>query len=168
MLGAKRGRSRSVDDPDLDLVPIMNMFLVLIPFLLISASFFHLKAINTSVPVLGNADGSVAPGNTVKLTVIVQLEERGIRLSAMSDEADASILGDFDAYFPKGRASAYPLDEVATFLQGIKDRYPSSDTLIIIPDGGVIYDTIIRTMDVARTGTRTELFPNVVISGKVG
>lgn len=168
MLGPKGNRSREEVDTDLDMVPIMNMFLVLIPFLLISASFFHLKAINTSVPVLGSSDGSAPIESTIKLTMIVQIEDKGIRLSAMSDEADPALLSQYDAFFVKDQQAAYPLDDLASFLTGIKEKYPLSDTLIIIPDGDVIYDTIIKTMDVARNGNNVELFPNVVISGKVG
>ena len=51
-----RIRNRMEDDNEVNMVPIMNMFLVLIPFLLMSASFLHLKAINTSIPILGNTD----------------------------------------------------------------------------------------------------------------
>jgi biopolymer transport protein ExbD len=39
------------EEPELNMIPIMNMFMVLIPFLLMSASFFHIKAINTSIPI---------------------------------------------------------------------------------------------------------------------
>ncbi len=168
MLGRKGNRGRAEVDTDLDLVPIMNMFLVLIPFLLISASFFHIKAINTSVPILGNADKSLPAESTIKLTVIVQLEEKGIRLSAISDEADQATLNEYDTYYQKEQPSVYPLDDLASYLLSIKGRYPLSETLIIIPDGNVIYDTIIKTMDVARSGNNVELFPHVVISGKVG
>ena len=168
MLGPKGNRSREEVDTDLDMVPIMNMFLVLIPFLLISASFFHLKAINTSVPVLGSSDGPLPVESTIKITVIAQLEDKGIRLSAISDEADTATLGQYDAFLAKEEQSAYPLDDLASFLTGIKERYPLSDTLIIIPEGDVIYDTIIKTMDVARNSNNAALFPNVVISGKVG
>lgn len=168
MLASRGMRKRSDEDTDLDLVPIMNMFLVIIPFLLISANFFHLKAINTSVPVLSSSAGSPAVESTIKMTVIVQLEEKGIRLSAMSDEADRETLQGLDAFLTKENPSRYPLDDLAGYLQKVKADYPKSDTVIIIPDSSVIYDTIIQTMDVARYSEDFELFPNVVISGKVG
>ena len=62
----------------------------------------------------------------------------------------------------------YPLNKLVAELNKMKARYPASDTLIIIPDGSVIYDTIIQAMDVARYYRNDSLFPNVVLSGKVG
>jgi len=57
---------------------------------------------------------------------------------------------------------------LANHLEEIKSAYPASDTLIIVPHGDVLYDTIIETMDVARyRQAETKLFPNVVISGKI-
>ncbi|HOO46369.1 MAG TPA: hypothetical protein PLM29_09085, partial [Deltaproteobacteria bacterium] len=60
------------------------------------------------------------------------------------------------------------LNALTASLKKIKALYPASDTMIIIPEDTVIYDTIIRTMDVARYSDESGLFPNVVLSGKVG
>lgn len=168
MLGLRGNRKKSDEDADLDLVPIMNVFLVMVPLLLTSASFFNLKIINTSVPVLGNSESVIAQESDIKLTVIVELEEEGIRLSALSDEADTEALNQVGTYFAKENTRQYPLDKLSSFLQKLKTQYPKSDTVIIIPEGSIIYDTIIQTMDVARYSNDVQLFPNVVISGKVG
>lgn len=168
MLGLRGNRRKSDEDTDLDLVPIMNVFLVMVPLLLTSASFFNLKVINTSVPVLGNSESVIAQESDIKLTVIVELEEEGIRLSALSDEADTEALNQVGTYFAKENTRQYPLDKLSSFLQKLKTQYPKSDTVIIIPEGSIIYDTIIQTMDVARYSNDVQLFPNVVISGKVG
>ncbi len=167
-------RRKAEEDTDLDMVPIMNMFLVLIPFLLMSASFFHLKAINTSVPVLSapaTNDMSDEEKKTVpdiKLTVIVELKEKGIHLSVLSDAVDEGVLNSLSAEIPKKRGTAYPLDKLLISLENIKKQYPKSDTIIIIPQDTVVYDTIIQTMDIARYSNETPLFPKVVLSGKVG
>lgn len=170
MLKRSRRRKNSDDDVELDMVPIMNMFLVLIPFLLLSASFFHLKAINTSVPVLSDASGSStsAKNTDIKLTVIVEIKEKGIKLSTMSDSADEDVLSSLDREILKKRGNAYPLDQLAVYLEEIKTQYPKSDTVIIIPHGTVVYDTIIQAMDIARYSRENPLFPKVIISGKVG
>jgi len=164
-----RPRSKSAEEIDVDMVPIMNMFLVLIPFLLMSASFLHMKAINTSVPVLAG-DHNSAPGeNDIKVTVVVEIGKKSIDLSIIPDSQGYEELSKWETRIPKREQEYYPLNKMAVYLQKIKEAYPVSDTLIIIPDESVIYETIIQTMDAARYSSKDiPLFPNVVLSGKVG
>jgi uncharacterized membrane protein len=49
-----KGHRKSDDDTELNMILIMNIFLAIIPFLLASISFLHIKAISTSVPVLAD------------------------------------------------------------------------------------------------------------------
>lgn len=161
-----RPRSKSAEEIDVDMVPIMNMFLVLIPFLLMSASFLHMKAINTSVPVLAGDHNSA---NDIKVTVVVEIGKNSIDLSIIPDSQGYEELSKWGTRIPKREQEYYPLNKMAVYLQKIKEAYPVSDTLIIIPDESVIYETIIQTMDVARYSSEDiPLFPNVVLSGKVG
>ena len=48
------GRKRAADAEDLDLVPIMNLVTILIPFLLMASSFVTLAAIDSTLPALGD------------------------------------------------------------------------------------------------------------------
>jgi biopolymer transport protein ExbD len=167
---SKLGRYRisGGEQTDIDMVPVMNMFLVLIPFLLMSVSFFHLKAINTSVPVLSqSADGGDKPISE-KVTAIVEIEPDGFHVSAISDSVAYEELDKWDARVTREDRADYPMNQLVAQLTKLKLRYPASDTLVIIPDGTVIYDTIIQAMDVARCYNNDSLFPNVVLSGKVG
>jgi biopolymer transport protein ExbD len=167
-----RRRRVEEEEIELDMVPIMNMFLVLIPFLLLSASFFHIKAINTSVPVLSDTEKANEPlppeVSQVKVTVIVELKEKALVLTAMSDELEYKDLVKLEAELPVKDPESYPMEDLAAHLQFIKSKYPKSDTLILVPASSVVYGTIIQTMDMARSADNNELFPNVVLSGKVG
>ncbi len=160
------------DNTEIEMVPIMNMFLVLIPFLLLSASFFHIKAINTSVPVLasggGIADKSIPKKSDIKVTIIVELKEKSINISAMSDELKYKDLIKLGSKLRFKKDSDYPMDRLSVHLQKVKKQYPKSDTVILVPTEDVEYGTIIHTMDVVRALDSTELFPNVVLSAKVG
>jgi biopolymer transport protein ExbD len=152
------------------MVPIMNMFLVLIPFLLMSANFLNLKAINTSVPVQAErtADADVEP--EVEVTLVVEIRDGGFRISALSDALGTAELSQLGAKIPRADG-AYPFGSMAAHLAAVKDKYPASSTMLVIPEPAVLYETIIRTMDAARyTGVEDPqpLFPNVVLSGKVG
>ena len=75
---AKKNR-RSDEEPDVNMIPIMNIFLVIIPFLLTSVSFFHIKAISTSVPVLADSGPTTEKQQEIKLTVIVQMQPADMR-----------------------------------------------------------------------------------------
>jgi len=170
-MALKRRRREQVGDDELELVPVMNMFLVLIPFLLLSASFYHIKAINTSVPVLAStsAHSSKTPAKSdAKVTVIVELKDKSVVLTATCDELSYNDLVKLETEIAVKNPDAYPMEDLAQHLLFIKDRYPKSDTLILVPTQQVVYGTIIQTMDTARSKNNAELFPNVVLSGKVG
>jgi biopolymer transport protein ExbD len=161
-------RKEMEDDGEPNLVPIMNMFLVIIPFLLMSASFYQIKAVKTSIPILSS--GIEKPGEAafISLTVVAEIKKESIKLSAMSDKLTDKELEQFKTEYPLDNDSIYPMDKFSMHLQGIKIKYPKSDTLILIPDSSIDYDTIIRAMDTARKSGEITLFPNVVLSGSVG
>ena len=50
----KKGKGRGGDAEDLDLVPIMNLVTILIPFLLMASSFVTLAAIDSTLPAIGD------------------------------------------------------------------------------------------------------------------
>jgi len=60
-----------VQSEDINLVPIMNLFVVLIPFLLMSAAFFHISVINASVPALQKEKTDLAKSD-VAVTMMVR------------------------------------------------------------------------------------------------
>ncbi len=164
----RKKRNSSEEDTDINMVPIMNMFLVLIPFLLMSASFFQLKVINTSVPTLSESSIGVSEENNVKVTAVVEIRRNDIEISILSEDIEYDEFEKWKHEFPKTDKDNYPLDQMSQWLQKIKLEYPKSDTLVVIPEESVVYDTIILTMDAGRFYNDSTLFPNVVLSGKVG
>ena len=163
-----KGRRNSDDDTELNMIPIMNIFLVIIPFLLTSVSFFHIKVISTSVPVMADSMHESVKPEKIKLTVIVEMRRADMRLSAAAEKLDPQELEQFKQKIKPQTAGMYPLMELNAYLQSIKSIYPASDTLILIPDETVIYESIIQAMDAARNFNESPLFPNVVLSGSLG
>jgi biopolymer transport protein ExbD len=163
-----KGRRDSDDDTELNMIPIMNIFLVIIPFLLTSVSFFHIKVISTSVPVMADSTHESGKPEKIKLTVIVEMRRADMRLSATAEKLDPQELEQFKQKINLQSAGMYPLMELNAYLQAIKSTYPNSDTLILIPDETVIYESIIQAMDAARNFKENPLFPNVVLSGSLG
>ncbi len=164
-----RIRHKSEEDTELNMVPIMNMFMVLIPFLLMSASFYQIKAINTSVPVHADTHaGNLSNNEKEKITVVLELKEKEIRISGLSETPNDLFLSELKMVISRQPDSEASMDELVNFLKALKSRYPASDTLILIPDEEVLYREIIQTMDSARNYETETLFPNIVLSGSLG
>lgn len=161
-------RKEMEDDGEPNLVPIMNMFLVIIPFLLMSASFYTIKAVNTSIPVLSSGVETQGETAFISLTVVAEIKKESIKVSAMSDKLTEKELEQFKTVCTVESNGGYPMEKFSMHLQNIKIKYPKSETLILIPDSSVDYETIIRAMDTARKAGSITLFPNVVLSGSVG
>ena len=171
MLRSSNPRKLREEDTELNIVPIMNMFMVLIPFLLMSASFFHMKAINTSVPIHSSSPPSPneAPEKPAdKITVVLHLQEEQVRLSALSDTLDPEVLSKMESQFARKSGQALSVAMIADHLKKLKEQYPLSDTMLLIPDDDVTYNDIIQAMDCARKVNEYVLFPNVVLSASLG
>jgi len=168
---ADRRRQRE-EETELNLVPVMNMFLVLIPFLLMSASFYQINAINTSVPVRGGPPAASEAGKPQKkahkLTIVFELKENRVNLSALCDTLSTEALANLETSFTRGKAGAFSEGPIASYLTELKKKYPESDTVLLIPDADVSYNTIIQAMDCARKLKKEVLFPNVVLSASLG
>ena len=168
MSNISKGRRNREDDTELNMIPIMNIFLVIIPFLLTSVSFFHIKAISTSVPVMADSTDTLAKPEKIKLTVIVEMRQVDMRLSATADELEPQELEQFEQVINQEIKGVYPLERLNEYLRSIKRTYPASETIILIPHENVRYESIIQAMDAARNFNNKSLFPNVVLSGNLG
>ncbi len=162
-------RTNEEDETELNMVPIMNMFMVLIPFLLMSASFFQIRVINTSAPVHAQSSESAAPKTEIeKVTIVLELNEKQVRISALSDSVSSEVLDKLEATFSRTPGSELETQPISEYLMALKNKYPASDTLLLIPELNVSYNEIVQTMDCARLNNDNSLFPNVVISASLG
>jgi len=159
---------------DVDLIPVMNLFVVMIPFLLLSAAFLHVGVIPTSLPSRGAGTSDVAT-ELNKITLNLQINPDGIVLSASNPELDPELLESLATTVPRVNGEL-DLPTLNTVLAGLKTSYPASDTVILLPATGTPYVDVVRVLDASRertvdAGEPTErhepLFPVVVLSKKV-
>lgn len=131
----KRNR-RKMGDAELDLLPMMNVFIVLIPMLLTSAVFLKVTVIDTNVPSANAAPAADANG-TLSLAITIKddyfvVEGKGIesRVIARTD-TDANA-------------------KLAAALADVALAHPDNQDVIIISEPKTRYQDIISVMDVAR------------------
>ena len=158
---------------DVNLIPVMNLFVTLIPFLLLAAAFYHVSVIPTSLP--SQTDGvSDTAADTVSVTVNLLVEKNRIRLTASSATLDEETLSELTLEIHK-KGKQFDLELLTSALVEIKKRYKESDTVIVLPADDIPYKDIVQILDTSRERQIKQngkekseaLFPVVVLSRKV-
>lgn len=174
-----------IEEANPNLIPIMNLFTALIPFLLMSAVFYQMSMIQISVPVASTTGETDIAKEDDKITLNLQIFKDRFELSASSDTLEPAKLAALKAAVPRltgGNADPAnagkpdPVyEELTKKAHEIKGDYIASDTVIIVPEEDIPYQIIIEAMDALRSTvverdgvkSRVKLFPKVVLSSRV-
>ncbi len=145
-------RERHRDETDVNIIPVMNIFLLLVPFLLLTAAFVKISVIDLSLPSLGGAAGQNLQDEQKPLVlVILAIRETGFQLKSPDFKFDP--LAKNNENFDYRGLSAQ--------LKDIKSRHGYAEEIIVSPEAKIKYDVIIKVMDVCRESG----FPNVSLAG---
>lgn len=174
MSKGKRGEQAE----ELDLVPIMNLVTILIPFLLMASSFVSLAVIDSTLPAIGAPqESSDDQEETLSLSIAVTDEGftvMGNDTALKSKDEEGEDPGPNVPCKQLGcpTPEAYDTKELTRLLGELKDRWPDEENVILVPESDVEYEVLILTMDAARNdptntsgGKARDLFPYVVIAG---
>lgn len=173
---------RRGDDGTLNLLPVLNLVSILIPFTLMTTNFVQLAVIDTTVPALASDGASPEDEAAEPLTLTLFLSERGLGVAG----ADAIVYGEHPpeaegATRPPtlpcatgvcSSAESYDWRGLTALLARIKDANPDEEDVLIVPDRRVPYEVIVRAMDASREdpaargpdGGPRRLFPHVVLA----
>lgn len=149
----QKNAGREVEMFDLDVTPVMNLFMVLIPFLVSMAVFTHLAVIDFSLPP-SQTEGAAEAGETKELDISIVVTRNGFRIVGTGNKLDLVPL-------KNGR---YQFDQLRALLKAVKFQYPSQKSVVLVLEEDVIYDDIVKFMDVCRESQ----FPDIGLSGEVG
>ncbi|MFB6263508.1 MAG: ExbD/TolR family protein [Bradymonadaceae bacterium] len=165
---------RAVEEgEDLNIIPVMNLFMVLIPFLLLGAAFVHIGVIPTSTPTRGEPKKGEPPENPTKVSANLVITRKELRLSFSGPGVPREKLDALGGRWPR-KNGEYDLDALQRALRRAKKQYPDSKTLTVLPYEDLEYQTLVHILDRARerkTGvgkdgepTYTPLFPATIFS----
>jgi hypothetical protein len=167
---------------DLNLVPIMNLVTILIPFLLAASSFVTLAVIDSTLPAIGAPPTEPPPEDEEPpLNLSVVITDGGFTVAGAEAVLgnEAAVEGeDPGPTVPCSQEACpepetYDVKELTRLMNLIKDKYPDDENVILVPESSIPYEVIIMTMDATRSDKETKdsdgkfrsLFPNVVIAG---
>jgi len=155
-----RGRhGKSKEAPELDITAFLNLMVVLVPFLLVSAVFSRVTILELNMP----ASSGQSEATKIKLTIEVIIREKGIEIGNGRRVV---------ARFPKINGQ-YDYKKLAEYLLKIKSNYPDKTDAMVLMEGDIEYDYLVATMDAVRSveiiqqgQTETQqvaLFPDISI-----
>jgi biopolymer transport protein ExbD len=146
---AVQRRRHHNEDADIDLTAVMNIFLILIPFLLLTAVFVKIAILELSLPNLEKKSSTVQRQAEPKSVVLNFLFIRDDGFEFKSPEFKFSPI-------PKTN-NTYNWQELIKQLEMAKTKYPDSKDIIIAPDNSIKYETIITVMDHCRESGFTQI-----------
>jgi hypothetical protein len=154
-----RPRRLSLDPPELNLIPLLDMISLLIQLLLVNAQFGSYAEIASKVASRVEVDEDAE-----KLHLEVRLTPDGY-LVRWSEAGDG-----YERALPCTAACATPEDwdtrGLLSLASSLKGRHPEEEQVILRSSPGIPFEALVVTMDaVRRDPAATEpLFPDVVLA----
>ena len=130
-------RRTKEDAHEIDVTTFLNLMVVLIPFLLITAVFSRLTIVELNLP---SSSGGAA-NNEEGFQVEVIVREAGIEISN-GRTVIASI--------PK-KDDDFDLETLSEFMIELKQEYPEQESASVLMEGHIPYDYLILVMDIVRS-----------------
>ena len=130
-------RRRASNPADLDMTTFLNLMVVLVPFLLITAVFSRITIVELSLPSSSGGSASSAPSFRVEVIV----RDRGLELTngSVPIAAIPNVEGDYD------------LTMLGKLVMSLKRDHPDTNDASVLLEPQIEYDHLIQVMDVVRS-----------------
>lgn len=122
---------------ELDVTTFLNLMVVLVPFLLITAVFSRITIVELNLP--SSAGGPASNEDAFRVEVIVR--EAGIEITNGKNVIAA---------IPK-KEDEFDLQTLSDFMVELKQNYPNHDAASVLMEARIPYDYLIQVMDVVRS-----------------
>ena len=135
---ARKTRYRRTDKevPEMDITTFLNLMVVLIPFLLITAVFSRVTILELNLPT---SSGANAP-TKIKLNIEVIVREKGLEIGNGRRVV---------ARFPKVE-DKYDFASLSKHLLEIKKNYPDKTNATVLMEPDIQYELLVHVMDAVR------------------
>ncbi len=144
---------------DLNIVPMIDMMVILVFFLIFTAVFSKTNILQLNLPATSDAPPVDLP-KTLKLEVIIR-----------SDDIVVNDRNSGPLKTLPNTASGLDLGGLSEFIRQVKSQFPQMTDATILPSPATSYDTLVQVMDTVRVYqipvapfSKAELFPDIAIA----
>jgi len=122
---------------DIDVTTFLNLMVVLVPFLLITAVFSRLTIIELDLPSSSGGPASNQEGFTPEVIVrqdIIEITNGKVIIASISNKDDE-----------------YDLQSLSDYMVELKQTYPDQEAASVLMEARIPYDYLIQVMDIVRS-----------------
>ena len=160
MIRSRKGGRRNIETAELNITAFMNLMVILVPFLLITAVFSRLAILELNLPASSSEPADPQDELVFQLEVIVRADKIEV------GDRNVGALG----IYPNTQ-DGYDYESLSDKLSEIKERYPEKTDAAILLESDIPYDTLVQVMDRVRLAEvieeeeiiRKDLFPDISI-----
>jgi len=143
---------------DLNIVPMIDMMVILVFFLIFTAVFSKTNILQLNLPS-GSTAAPLDLPKTLKLEVIIYPDDLVV------NDRNSGPLKTL-----ANTAAGADLDGLSTYMREVKSQFPDMTDATILPSPAIAYDTLVQVMDAVRVYqlpvapfSKAELFPDISI-----
>ena len=161
MVRSRKAGRRNVETAELNITAFMNLMVILVPFLLITAVFSRLAILELNLPGSSNEPANPQEQN-FQLEIIVRADKIEV------GDRNQGLLGVYPS-----TADGYDYEALSNKLRELKLRYAEKTDASILLEQDIPYDTLVQVMDRVRIFEelnleeakidRYDLFPDISI-----
>jgi biopolymer transport protein ExbD len=145
-VGGKSGGRKSMD-ANVPLIPILDLLLCCLMFLLVTAVWNSLAAISISQRLPGEASANQVAEDKLQLLLLVTAQSYELSTTA----GDRIVI--------PARGDGHDLGALAEKLRAYRNAYPSLEQISVSAEDNVAYESLIATLD----ATRERGFESIVL-----
>ena len=157
-MNRRRHGNRQRETAELNITAFMNLMVVLVPFLLITAVFSRMAVLELNLP----GENSEPPKEELSLQLEIIVRDGRIEVGDRNS-GRAAVFASKDG--------EYDLQALGDYLQRVKARYPDKLDATVLLEPDISYDALVQVMDTVRvvqqvqdeTFVQAELFPDISI-----
>lgn len=130
-------KAKSKEPPEMDITTFLNLMVVLIPFLLISAVFSRITILELNIPTGAAAGADDKP----KVTIEVIVREKKLEIG--NGKGVIAVLPNVE--------DKYDVAKLSEYLQKVKTNYPDKTDATILLEPDIQYEQMVKIMDAVRS-----------------
>lgn len=148
--------------PELNITAFLNLMVILVPFLLITAVFSHMSILELNLPPAAQKKPQEDKPKKQEVNFELIIRKNSITV------AD-TVGGAIKTY--QTSDAGFDMEQITNLLVRIKQKFPSKLNITLLLEHNVNYDTLVQAMDAVRVVTeiedgvpvKKELFPQISI-----